>query len=83
MVETKKIKERQAKVTDYTRFAFILVALSAYLYIGVLIPGEGVTNVQIYGLMGATAVFLGIAFIFFRKVILLKKEINKNIEQDF
>jgi len=82
-VETKKLKELQAKVADYTRFAYILVALSAFLYIGVLIPGEGKTEIHIYGLMGVTIILLGLAFTFFRKVISLKKMINENIEQDF
>ncbi|MCA1031839.1 YrhC family protein [Bacillus timonensis] len=75
-MQSEYIKSLQAKVNDYTRFSFILICVSVFLYIGVLIPNEDKGSLQINLLMVTTFLFLVLAFYFFRKVISLKREIQ-------
>ncbi|WP_139365086.1 YrhC family protein [Litchfieldia alkalitelluris] len=76
-MELDKVKDLQAKIADFKRFAFILIAVSVFLYIGVLIPNEGKTSLQMYTLMGTTVMFLSTAFILFKTVISYKRELNQ------
>lgn len=71
------MNDLQAKVKDFTCYGYVLLVLSAFLYIGVLIPGEGKSWVQIDTMMVTTLIFLALAFDFFRLVIKYKKEINE------
>ncbi|MFD2679902.1 YrhC family protein [Bacillus seohaeanensis] len=69
-------KTLQKKIIDYKRFGFTLIALSTFLYLGVIIPAEGKTLVKIYMLMGGTVVMLGTSFLFFLKAIKYKKQLH-------
>jgi hypothetical protein len=41
-MEDKKVKQLEAKVTDYKQYGFILLSLSIFLFIGLVIPSESV-----------------------------------------
>lgn len=72
----------QAKVIDFKRFAFVLLMVSVFLYLGVLIPSEGKTALQTYGAMGATIVCIGLSGLFFAKTIKYKKILAEMNESD-
>ncbi len=76
-MDFEKAKQLQNKITDYSRFAFILLAVSVFLYIGVLLPNGDKTMIQMYTIMGTTVLFLGLSFTFFRIVNKYKKELNE------
>ena len=81
-MELNKVKELQEKMTDYTQFAFILLTVSVFLYIGVLIPpSQGKEIFQVYLLMGTTVLFLSFSFYFFQKAIKCKRQLNDTEEQ--
>ena len=42
------------KIIDYKRFAFVLVSLSVFLYLGAVLPVEEKTLFKTYTLMGGT-----------------------------
>lgn len=63
----------RAAVADYSRFAFTLLAVSVFFYLGVVIPKDGKGIIQTDIMMGATGLFLIIAFVFFRKAIKYKR----------
>jgi YrhC-like protein len=69
-------KTLQNKIIDYKRFGFTLIALSTFLYLGVIIPAEGKTLVKIYMLMGGTVVMLSTSFLLFLKAIKYKKQLH-------
>jgi undecaprenyl pyrophosphate phosphatase UppP len=75
------IKEIQDKVADYSRFGMVLLAVSVFMFIGVLIPNEGKEMLQLYSMMAATTVFLGAALYFFQKVNGYKKKLNEVDEE--
>ncbi|QOR65618.1 YrhC family protein [Cytobacillus suaedae] len=81
VVDKNKVKVIQGKVTDYTQFGFILLAVSVFLYIGMLIPSEGIHSLQTNLLMGATVLFLILSFYFFRKVIKYKQILSSEEQQ--
>ncbi|MFC4320872.1 YrhC family protein [Litchfieldia salsa] len=76
-MDLEKVKVIQHKITDYKRYSFILIAVSVFLYIGVLIPNEGKTNLQMIALMGTTVLFLITSFCLFRTVIKYKRELSE------
>lgn len=81
-MELNKLKELQAKMADYTQFAFILLTVSVFLYIGVLIPPSvGKEIFQVYLLMGTTVLFLSLSFYFFQKAIKYKHQLSDMEEQ--
>ena len=75
-----KVKGYYEKMVDYKRFAFILVAITAFLYIGTLLPFEGKTLTKTYVLMGGSVGFIFISCLLFylsyyyRKVLLESEE---------
>lgn len=73
----KDLKSLQDKITDFTRFGMVLLAVSVFLFIGMLIPNEGKSIVQTYAMIGSELLLLGAAFYFFQKSVKLK---NKLIE---
>jgi hypothetical protein len=80
-VDKNKMKVIQGKVTDYTNFGFVLLAVSVFLYIGVLIPTEGILPLRTNLLMGATVLFLSLSFYFFHKVVKFKQILNQEEHQ--
>jgi uncharacterized membrane protein len=69
-LKEKKIKE---KIVDYTRFAYTLMSLSVFFYLGVIIPKDGTSNIQIIVYMSMTIAFLLGAFFFFKRAIKYKR----------
>jgi hypothetical protein len=76
-LDLEKAKDLQHKIIDYKRYAFILIAVSVFLYIGVLIPNEGKTSLQMVTIMGTTVLFLSVSFLLFRRVIKYKQELSE------
>ncbi|MCP3742602.1 YrhC family protein [Rossellomorea sp. BNER] len=71
-------KSLQEKIIDYKRFAFTLLALSVFLYLGVVIPAESKTVFKTYILMGGTSILLGLSTLFFFKAIKYKKQLSES-----
>jgi hypothetical protein len=63
------------KIIDYKRFAFVLVSLSVFLYLGAVLPLEEKTLLKTYMLMGGTVVLLGLSGVFFFQAARLKKKL--------
>jgi hypothetical protein len=76
-----KIKDLQGKMVDYTRFGMVLLAVSVFMFIGILIPNEGKNMVQTYVMMGTDTVLLAGAFFFFKKGIKYKNKITEIKEE--
>jgi hypothetical protein len=70
-----EMKDLQDKITDFSRFGMVLLAVSVFLFIGTLIPSEDKAVLQTNLMMISTIFFLGIAFFFFRKVASYKKQL--------
>jgi NhaP-type Na+/H+ or K+/H+ antiporter len=75
MKNTKK-RTIQQKMNDFKRFGFTLLALSVFMYLGVIIPTETVTPSKMITLMTGTVVLLGLSLIFFTKAIKYKKDLQ-------
>jgi predicted permease len=75
------VKEIQDKVADYTRFGMVLLAVSVFMFIGVLIPNEGKGMLQLYIIMTTTLSFLGASLYFFQKVNKYKKTLSEVDEE--
>jgi NhaP-type Na+/H+ or K+/H+ antiporter len=73
-VENKKTI--QQKIVDFKRFGFTLLALSVFMYLGVIIPTETVTPGKIITLMTGTVILLGMSLFFFTKAIKYKKDLQ-------
>ena len=69
-------KTIQQKINDFKRFGFTLLALSVFMYLGVIIPSETVTSSKTVTLMTGTVVLLGFSLVFFTKAIKYKKELQ-------
>jgi hypothetical protein len=66
-------------MTDYKRYAFVLLAVSVFLYLGMLIPAQGQepSAIKEYVMMGTTSVFLAAAFFCFKRSITYKKRLDE------
>lgn len=64
------------KIIDYKRFAFVLVSLSVFLYLGAVLPLEEKTLMQTYTLMGGTLFLLSFSGVFFFQAAKLKKKLT-------
>ncbi|RSK27954.1 hypothetical protein EJF36_14270 [Bacillus sp. HMF5848] len=62
----------QQKVIDYTRYGITLLAVSVFLYIGVIIRSEIISNPKMFMMMGTTSLFLISSFIFIYKAMKLR-----------
>ena len=69
-------KTIQHKINDFKRFGFTLLALSVFMYLGVIIPSETVTPVKTVTLMTGTVVLLGMSLLFFTRAIKYKKDLQ-------
>ncbi|TLS39312.1 YrhC family protein [Pseudalkalibacillus caeni] len=77
-VNNKKNKILKDKITDYTRFGFILLSLSAFLYIGSLLPVEDASNAKSLILIGTSLVAVGFAGLFYVKAVSIKKKLHQD-----
>ncbi|CAG9619406.1 YrhC family protein [Sutcliffiella rhizosphaerae] len=71
------VKELQAKLQDYKRFAIILTAASVFLYIGVVFQHAGKNSLQLFTMMGTTALLLVFAIFFIFRVSKIKKQLQE------
>ncbi len=71
------VKDTKDKIADFKRFSFVLLSLSAFLYIGSIIPFEGKQTLHKLILLGTSYLSLGIALVFYRKISQWKKQLNE------
>lgn len=71
------VKTLEDKVVDYKRFAFILLALSVFMFIGLIIPNEGVGLIQQIILILLSSNSIAFAVIFHRKAMKVRKLLNE------
>lgn len=73
----KKLHDMKNKVTDFKRFAFILLAISGFLTIGLALPTEFSAGEQQGLLAGIIIVLLIAAYFFHRQAMNTQHEINE------
>jgi hypothetical protein len=73
IMKEKMMREIQAKISDYTRYIYILLAVSTFFYLGTIIGNGEKTALQMNVMMGATAVLLSAAFYFAYRIKKLRK----------
>jgi len=69
-VNVNKEKKLYGKMNDFKRFGFTLLALTAFLYLGVVMPIAGKTLMKTYTLIGGTFILMilsAICFLFSNK----------------
>ncbi|OIJ22003.1 hypothetical protein BKP45_04820 [Anaerobacillus alkalidiazotrophicus] len=69
------IKLLKDKVTDYKRFAFILLALTTFMFVGLLVPNEGATQIQHILLIGLSICAILCAMFFHRKAMKFQEQL--------
>ncbi|RDZ15467.1 hypothetical protein C3744_09800 [Priestia megaterium] len=75
-----KAQHIKAKIEDYSRYIYVLLAVSTFLYIGVMI-GQGEKSDMQLGIMEAIVIlFASLAFYFSYQTKKLKKELMKEKE---
>ncbi|AKP47897.1 MULTISPECIES: YrhC family protein [Bacillus] len=77
--QCKKIKE---KIVDFKRFGCTLTALSVFLYLGVVLPVEGKTEIQTNMLMAGTVVLIIGSALFFYKAQKYHVQLTEYEEDD-
>ncbi|MGM7702106.1 YrhC family protein [Pseudalkalibacillus sp. Hm43] len=70
------VKNLQEKIADFKRFSFVLLSLSAFLYIGSIVPFEGKETADQLMLLSASYTFLGVTILFYRRISVWKKKLN-------
>jgi hypothetical protein len=76
-LETNTARQVRAKIEDYTRFIYILLALSGFLYIGTLISNHEHHGGPMTIMMSGTFVLLFVSFLFSYKV----KKLRSSLEE--
>lgn len=74
------MKKLHEKMIDFKRFAVTLLCVGVFFYFGSIIPSEGKTMLDTYGMMGATVTFLAASIIFFIRSSKYKKILTENSE---
>ncbi|MCM3735541.1 YrhC family protein [Bacillus cytotoxicus] len=72
------MKELQQKIADYIRFGQVMLALSAFLMLGLLLPNGQREAVQMFAMMGVIAAFLGGSFYFFYRARELRDKLEES-----
>lgn len=70
-------KKWSGLVTDYKQYAFILLAVSTFLYIGTIIPNQHIEASPKMLMMGIDCVFLLAAFFCVRRAIFFQKKLQE------
>ncbi|OAS84994.1 YrhC family protein [Metabacillus litoralis] len=70
-------KKLQALIIDFKQYAFILLAVSVFLYIGVTLPDQGKAEIYDNVLMITTILCLISAFVCFKTSLKYKKQIDQ------
>ncbi|KAA6451206.1 YrhC family protein [Bacillus swezeyi] len=73
-MQQKKVK---SLMEDYKQFAFTLLSVSAFLYIGSIIPDHGLGTGQKTMMMFATCGFLAGAFFCVKRSLKYKKQLDE------
>lgn len=68
-------KVLEEKVADYKRFAFILLALSVFMFIGLIVPNEGISHNQSLILVGLSVCSLVFALFFHKKAMKTQEQL--------
>ncbi|WP_349407955.1 YrhC family protein [Pseudalkalibacillus sp. SCS-8] len=71
------VKNIQEKIADFKRFSLVLLSLSAFLYIGSIVPFDGKEATDQLVLLSASYTLIGVAILFYRKVAIWKKQLNE------
>ncbi|WP_026673883.1 YrhC family protein [Alkalihalobacterium bogoriense] len=80
-MDEKQLKTLKDKVEDYRRFAYILLSLGIFLFIGILIPNDNNgTAIEPSHFIIAVFVMLGASIFFHRKAIYYQKLVNNDGE---
>ncbi len=74
---TMEKKKLRALFTDFKYYAMILLAVSVFLYIGVVLPNEGTSEWRDITLMVSTLIFLAASFTCFKVSLKYKKQYEK------
>ncbi|MED4530802.1 YrhC family protein [Metabacillus fastidiosus] len=72
----------RALMNDFKRYAFTLLAVSVFLYIGVVLPKQAEASINNILLMITTSLFLIASFIFFQKSLQYKRQLDKIEENE-
>lgn len=67
-----------AKMTDYRRFAIILLCVGSFFYLGTILPSEGKTLYSIIGYLLASVLFLISSIACFLQSTKCKKQLAEN-----
>jgi hypothetical protein len=70
-------KKLQALIVDFKQYAFILLAVSVFLYIGVTLPDQGKAEIYDNVLMITTILCLISAFVCFKTSLKFKKQLDQ------
>lgn len=74
-------KALQALITDFKNYAFVLLAASVFLYIGVVLPDQGIHGKHDIVLMITTILFLAGAFVSFKISLKYKNKLEETENQ--
>ena len=75
-------KKLYALIIDFKQYAFILLAVSVFLYIGVVLPDQGKEDIYDIVLMITTVLFLIGSFLCFKQSLNYKKQLEKQSEHN-
>jgi NhaP-type Na+/H+ or K+/H+ antiporter len=70
-------KKLQALIVDFKQYAFILLAVSVFLYIGVTLPDQGKAEIYDNVLMITTILCLISAFVCFKTSLKFKNQLDQ------
>ncbi|MBM7097177.1 YrhC family protein [Bacillus sp. H-16] len=73
-----QVETLKAKVTDYRRYAFVMLALSIFMFVGILIPNEALAAEHQPILMGMNVVALLAAVVFHRIAMGTEKKLHED-----
>ena len=80
--KVKQVKKKWSDlVTDYKQYAFILLAVSTFLYIGTILPNQHIEASPKMLMMGIDCVFLLAAFVCVKRAIFFQKKLQELDEE--
>ncbi|NEU31595.1 hypothetical protein GN156_12555 [bacterium LRH843] len=76
----RQLKLLKEKIIDYKRFGFVLFSLSIFLFIGLLIPTEGIASQMPGMVIGAIFISLTLAAVFHQLAMKAEKQLHNENE---
>ncbi len=80
-IDNGKVKQVKKKwdglVTDYKQYAFILLAVSTFLYIGTILPNQHLEALPKMLMLAVDCVFLLAAFLCVKRAIFFQKKLQE------